>query len=121
MRIRSTEVDPEGAGMSGSWMQTNAFRSSAVFFVAGAVLIAIAFTQAALIPHRAHDDFSALIQAHGGGMTHTATYPDTYRLMSANRRMLQNVYLGASGLVLLAVGCTGLTRSFAPRSAEAGA
>jgi hypothetical protein len=104
--------------MDGSWMQGSAFRLSAVFFVVGAVLIAVAFTQAALIPHRAHDDFSALIQAHGGGMTHTATYPDTYRVMSANRRMLQNVYLGGSGLVLLAVGCAGLARSFGPRARD---
>jgi hypothetical protein len=106
--------------MNGSWVQGPRFRLSAVFFAVGAVLITVAFAQAALIPHRAHDDFSALLQAHGGGMTHTATYPDTYRLMSANRRMLQNIYLGGSGLVLLAVGCAGLTRSFAPPPVEEG-
>jgi hypothetical protein len=45
----------------------------------------------------AHDDFSALVQRAGGSMSHSATYPDTYRALSAQRRMLQNGYLGAGG------------------------
>jgi hypothetical protein len=91
--------------------QMNGWRLSAVFFLFGVALLLVAFTQAAAIPRHAHEDFAALVRAHGGGMSHSATYPDTYRLMSANRRMLQNVYLGGSGLVLFTVGCVGLMRS----------
>jgi hypothetical protein len=101
--------------MHGRLAHANMFRLSAAFFLVGVALILVAFTQAASIPRQAHDDFGALVQAHGGGMTHSATYPDTYRQMSANRRLLQNAYLGGSGLVLLAVGCVGLTRAEALR------
>lgn len=96
--------------MDARW-QMNGWRLSAVFFLFGVALLLVAFTQAAAIPRQAHDDFAALVRAHGGGMSHSATYPDTYRQMSANRRMLQNAYLGGSGLVLFTLGCVGLMRS----------
>jgi type IV secretory pathway component VirB8 len=83
---------------------------SAVFALTGIVLLLIALVTASVIPLRAHDDFGVLVQAQGGGMSHTANYPDVYRQMSAQRRMLQNAYVGGAGLVFLAVGVAGLVR-----------
>lgn len=82
---------------------------SVLMLVVGAVLLIVAFVQAGGIPRQAHGDFGALIQAHGGSMTHSATYPDTYRQMAAQSRLLQNAYLGLTGVALVAVGAIGVT------------
>jgi hypothetical protein len=75
----------------------------------GALLVVVAFFAAGLIPQQAHRDFDRLVVSMGGGMSHTPTYPDVYRQMSANRRMLQNAYVGGSGLILLTAGAFGLS------------
>jgi len=77
--------------------------------LAGAVLLIVAFVQAGDIPRQAHGDFGALIQAHGGSMSHSATYPDTYRQIAAQSRLLQNAYLGLTGVALVTVGAIGVT------------
>ena len=77
--------------------------------LAGAVLLIVACVQAGDIPRQAHDDFGALIQAHGGSMSHSATYPDTYRQIAAQSRLLQNAYLGLTGVALVTVGAIGVT------------
>jgi hypothetical protein len=78
--------------------------------VFGTLLVVVALVQATWIPRLAHDDFDALVRAHGGSMTHSATYPDTFRLMSAQRRMLQNAYVGAAGLLLVGLGGAAMVR-----------
>jgi len=50
----------------------------------------------------------ALIGARGGSMSHSATYPDTYRLIAAQSRMLQNAYLGLTGVASVTVGAIGV-------------
>jgi hypothetical protein len=79
-------------------------------FLIGLILVAVAYAQAAAIPLRAHDDFSRLVQRAGGSMSHSGTYPDTYRAMSAQVRMLQNAYLGGGGLILMVMGGVALLR-----------
>jgi hypothetical protein len=82
---------------------------SALMLLVGAVLLTVAFVQAAAIPSLAHGDFGELIVSVGGSMSHSATYPDTYRQIAAQGRMLQNAYLGLTGLVLVTVGAIGVT------------
>jgi hypothetical protein len=79
-------------------------------FLIGLILVVTAYVQAATIPLRAHDDFSRLVQRVGGSMSHSATYPDTYRAMNAQVRMLQNAYLGGGGLILMILGGVALLR-----------
>ena len=74
----------------------------------GAALLTVAYLQAGAIPFLAHDDFGALIRAQGGSMSHSAEYPSTFRQTAANVRMLQNAYLGVTGVVLVTVGALGL-------------
>jgi hypothetical protein len=88
------------------------FRPTAALslFLMGLILVVVAYAQATAIPLRAHDDFSRLVQRAGGSMSHSATYPDTYRAMSARVRMLQNAYLGGGGLILMIMGGVALLR-----------
>ena len=93
-------------------MQRPAFRvtrvrASLVLILVGAVLLVSAFVRVPGIPLAAHDDFGALIRAQGGSMSHSGTYPDTYRTIAAQSRMLQNAYLGFTGLALVTVGAIG--------------
>lgn len=85
----------------------------------GAVFLIVAFVQAGGIPRRAHDDFSALVRAHGGSMSHSPTYPETYRLMAAQSRMLQNAYLGLTGVGLVTVGAIGVVGASSRERSEA--
>ena len=80
---------------------------SLLLILVGAALLLAAFVLAGGIPLAAHDDFGTLIQAQGGSLSSSATYPDTYRQVAAQSRMLQNAYLGVAGLVLLAAGVFG--------------
>ncbi len=83
-------------------------RSLSTWFLAtGAVLIIVAILTAPAIPRQAHRDFDALVQYYGG-LSHPPNYPDVYRRMSADRRFLQNAYVGVSGLALLAAGAFGM-------------
>jgi hypothetical protein len=79
-------------------------------FLIGLILVVVAYAQAGAIPRLAHDDFGRLVQAAGGSMSHSPTYPDTYRAMSAQVRMLQNAYLGGGGLILMVMGGVALLR-----------
>jgi hypothetical protein len=90
--------------------------SASAMMAIGVILVVAAVLHANWIPYRAHDDFGALVRSQGGSLSHSETYPDTYRLMSAQRRMLQNAYVGVSGLVLLTVGAVGLTRADTDRA-----
>jgi hypothetical protein len=95
--------------------QTVGSSVSAGLLALGALLVVVAFFAAGLIPQQAHRDFDRLVQSMGGGMSHTPNYPDVYRQMSANRRLLQNAYVGGSGLILLAVGASGVAAQRRPR------
>jgi hypothetical protein len=70
----------------------------------GIGLLVLAWISAAFIPSQAQKDFDRLVRAAGGSMSHTPNFPDTYKQMSANRRMLQSFYLGAAGLICLGAG-----------------
>jgi hypothetical protein len=70
----------------------------------GIGLLVFAWLTAGFIPDQARHDFDRLVRAAGGSLSHTPTFPDTYIQMSANRRLLQNVYLAAAGLICLGVG-----------------
>lgn len=74
----------------------------------GAALVIAAYLQAGAIPFAAHDDFGVLIRSQGGSMSHSPTYPDTFRQTAAHVRMLQNAYLGVTGILLVAIGAFGL-------------
>jgi hypothetical protein len=85
----------------------NRMRSALLLMLVGVVLVAAAFVRAGDIPLAAHDDFGVLIRAQGGSMSHSSTYPDTYRTIAAQSRMLQNAYLGLTGVALVTVGAIG--------------
>ncbi|MDF1523268.1 MAG: hypothetical protein P1P87_10670 [Trueperaceae bacterium] len=76
----------------------------------GAVLLVGALTDLAGAPERAHQAFSALVQAEGGSMSHSPTYPDTYRSLAAQAIYLRDALLGGAGVVLLGVGAAALLR-----------
>jgi len=82
---------------------------SALLLLVGAALLIVAFVQVAAIPRLAHEDFGQLIASQGGSMSHSPTYPDTFRQIAAHSRMLQNAYLGLTGLALATVGAIGVT------------
>ena len=78
--------------------------------VLGAVLVVVAFASAGAAPQRAHADFSELVVAQGGSMTHSATYPDTFRQFAAHARLLQSLLVGGTGIVLVAIGSAAVVR-----------
>jgi hypothetical protein len=84
--------------------------NSRVLAIIGIILIVAALFSAKSIPVEANKDFDRLVRQSGGVMTHGQGFPDTYRQMSANSRMLQNVYVGGAGLICLAVGLAGMQR-----------
>jgi hypothetical protein len=81
---------------------------SIIFTAAGAVLVGFAYLSAATIPQDAQEDFGALVRAAGGSMSYSPGFDTAYKQMSADRRMLQQALVGASGAALLAVGAFGL-------------
>ena len=76
----------------------------------GIGLVILAWVSAAGIPKAAHKDFDHLVRSVGGRMSHTPNFPDAFKQMSANRRILQNFYVGASGLICLTIGLANLKR-----------
>ena len=70
----------------------------------GCLLLVWAWISAGGIPKAAHQDFGRLVQSEGGLASHTPDFPSTYKQMSANRRLLQNLYIGAAGLICLSTG-----------------
>ncbi|MDD4872433.1 MAG: hypothetical protein PHR77_17930 [Kiritimatiellae bacterium] len=84
--------------------------SGRILAVIGIILVTAALFSAKSIPGEANKDFDRLVRQSGGVMTHGQGFPDTYRQMCANRRMLQNVYVGGIGLICLAIGLAGMQR-----------
>lgn len=76
----------------------------------GIAMIVIAWILAASIPKAANSDFNRLVR-NAGGMSHTPNFSDAYKQMSANRRMLQNFYVGAAGLIFLAAGLMSMIKN----------
>jgi hypothetical protein len=84
---------------------------AALIAVIGAALIVVALADLAGAPRRAHDAFNLLVQAQGGSMSHSPTYPDTYRTLAAQAIYLRDALVGGAGVVLLGVGTGALLRS----------
>lgn len=80
----------------------------------GALLLAFVAGDVATVPTRAHRAFDALIIAQGGSMAHSPTYPDTYRTIVAQTLLLCAALLGATGVVLVAVGAGAVLRGERP-------
>jgi len=78
--------------------------------VLDAVVVVVAFVSAGAAPERAHDAFGALIVAQGS-MSHSATYPDTFRQFSALARLVQSLLVGGTGIVLIFIGTAAVLRS----------
>ncbi len=76
----------------------------------GAVLLIVALVDLIGAPERAHRAFDALVQSRGGSMSHSPTYPDTYRSLAAQAIYLRDALLGGAGVVLLGVGAAALLR-----------
>ncbi len=72
------------------------------------MLVGSAYLSASTIPQDAQGDFGALVHDAGGSMSYSPGFDTAYKQMSADRRMLQQALVGASGAVLLAVGAFGL-------------
>jgi len=78
----------------------------AIVLAAGVALLGFAFAQAAGIPEAACDDLSDRERSKFVGGN--PGFGNAYIQMSANRRLLQNAYLGGFGLLLSTAGCFGL-------------
>ncbi len=80
----------------------------------GIILIAIAFINASFIPEQAEQDLRQRVQQEVAQTGRSAILPEEsifYRQIRAHSRMLQNSYLGATGIVLLAAGAFGMVLS----------
>jgi len=86
-------------------------RLAATYTALGALLVVGAILSAVRIPEDAHNEFGQLLQSRGGSLTHGPEYPEAYRRICAQRRMLQNAYVGIAGLMLLAFGLWGMLRA----------
>jgi hypothetical protein len=82
--------------------------ASALLLVIGLVIVGLAHTQAASIPEAADGDLSELVRKAGGSLGSVPGFAESYKQMNANRRILQNAYIGGGGLVLFAAGIFGL-------------
>jgi hypothetical protein len=84
--------------------------SNKVLIIIGIILVIAALFSAKTIPGEANKDFDRLVRQSGGVITHGQGFPDAYKQMSSNSRILQNFYVGGAGLICLAVGLVGLQR-----------
>lgn len=88
---------------------------SIILIIVGVILIGIAFLTASSIPHGAYKDLLSNGEAvsHDGGFIgvplDTMERENLFMQTHAHRRLLQNFYLGASGLICLAVGLLALS------------
>jgi hypothetical protein len=73
----------------------------------GVGLLMFAYQGATQIPELVEKDFGAYVRAAGGTLSSTPNFPDAFKQMHVERRLLQNGYIGGSGLVLLAAGAFG--------------
>jgi hypothetical protein len=76
----------------------------------GVTLVVVALIDLAGAPERAHRAFDHLVQAQGGSMSHSPTYPDTYRTFAAQAVYLRDALIGSAGLVLTGIGTSALLR-----------
>lgn len=83
---------------------------AALIVALGAALLAVALIDLAGAPERAHRAFDLLVQARGGSMSHSPTYPDTYRAIAAQAVYLRDALIGGAGVVLLGIGASALLR-----------
>lgn len=88
--------------------------------ILGIALLTFAWATAASIPGQAKQDLYRLIGPQGGSLAQVEPFPETYQQMSANRRMMQNFYIGAAGLICLAVGLSSWKQSVEPGAAPSG-
>lgn len=80
----------------------------------GILLIAISFINASFIPEQAEQDLRERVQQEVKQTGRSAILLEEsifYRQIRAHSRMLQNSYLGATGIVLLAAGAFGMVLS----------
>ncbi len=77
---------------------------SIVLILLGALLLAAAWHSAREIPLKARADFLEYAKTNP---LNDPGFPEAFMQMQTHRRLLQNFYLGAAGLVLLAVGARG--------------
>ena len=70
----------------------------------GVILVIFAWVSATRIPSAADEDFSSFTSSAGNPSIRTVNFPDVFKQMSAQCRMLQNFYVGTAGLICLAVG-----------------
>lgn len=92
---------------------------AALVVVVGTVLLVVALVDLMSAPLRAHEAFNALVRANGGSMSHSASYPDTYRSLAAWAIYLRDALLGSAGVVLLGLGTSALLRVEPDRAAMA--
>ncbi len=76
----------------------------------GIALLVLSWASAVFIPTQARGDFSRLVRDSGGSLSTPGDYMGMYQQMCANRRMLQNLYVGAAGLVCLCIGLARWTK-----------
>ena len=82
--------------------------SGKILTTTGIALIIIAWCLAARIPKVTYDDLNRAIKRRGIGFGDTGI---AYRKMCADRRILQNFYIGASGLILLGIGIVNINKN----------
>lgn len=78
--------------------------AAVVAIVLGTLLLTVGALDASTAPMRAHRAFDALVQAQGGSMSHSPTYPDTYRSLAGHALLVRAAFMGASGVALVAIG-----------------
>ncbi len=75
-----------------------------IIIIIGITLLIIAWVSAAVIPIQARNDFTRLVHESGGSLSTPGDYMGIYQQICANRRMLQDFYIGMAGLICLGVG-----------------
>jgi hypothetical protein len=86
---------------------------SIILIIVGVILLGIAFLTAGTIPGEMHRDLISngeLLQKNQGINLFTLENEISFMETHAHRRLLQNFYLGASGLICLAVGLGALPK-----------
>lgn len=78
--------------------------------ILGVATLLYASTQAKQIPELAREDFTDLVLANGGSLSHGPSYREAYERLSADTRLQRNRILIGAGLVMFGVGLVGMTR-----------
>ena len=80
----------------------------------GVTLVIFAWASATSIPNAANEEFRNFASGSDDPTTRSASFPELFKQMSAQRRMLQNFYVGTAGLICLAVGLNGWRKEVEP-------